>query len=123
MLLAKIGLVLAILAVPACVGYRMGDKHGIASQQPKIEALGKANGILTTGLARAGAALRDISARTREEAAKAKQQQAQGAIAITEARQAKQASKTRIAALQRALKLERSTCTQAEAKVCGIPLR
>lgn len=120
---AKIALVLAILAVPTCAVYKAGDKHGIKSQQPKIEALTKANGILTTGLSNAGIALREVSAKAREEAAKAKEQQAAGAVAVTEAKQATQDMRGRVSKLERDLKRERSTCSEAEARVCGIPLR
>lgn len=123
LLLAKIGLLLAILAVPTCIGYKAGDKHGVKSQQPKIEALTKANDILKSGLANAGVALRDISARTKEEAAKAKLQQAQGAEAVAQAKQEKQASERRVSALRDELNRERSTCTEAEVKICGLPLR
>lgn len=123
LLAAKAAIVLAILAIPTCAGYRMGKANGIDSQQPKIVALTKSNDILKAGLANAGLALREVSAKAHQEAAKAKQQQAQGAIAVTEAKQAAKDSKARVSKLEETLRRERSTCTEAEVKICGVQLR
>ena len=111
-----------VLAIFGC-GRSSGRKAEAADHAPKHAALQRAYDTAHTGLLNAGAALRSVSARTREEAARAAQQQAQGAQAVAQAQEAARASRARASALERELDRERTTCTEGEARICGLPLR
>ena len=115
-------LIAAVLSIFAW-GRSSGRRAEAADHAPKHAELKRAYDLAHTGLLNAGAALRTVSARTREEAARAAQQQAQGAQAAAEAAEAARAAKARVGALETELKRERATCTQAEARICGVPLR
>lgn len=119
-----IGLVLvAVLLSVFAWGRGTGRKAQAKDDAVKIAAITKAYDIARAGLANAGIALREVSAKTHEEAAKAKQQQAQGAVAVAEAKAVTQGMRGRVSTLERDLRRERSTCTEAEMQICGVPLK
>lgn len=121
---AIIGVVLVALLISVfAYGRSTGRKAQSADDKVQLDKMTEAYDIARAGLANAGVALREVSAKAHEEAAKAKQQQAQGAVAVTEAKQATQDMRGRVSKLEHDLKHERSTCTEAEARICGIELR
>jgi len=115
--------VFVLLAAVFGAGHNSGRKAEAKAHAPAHAKLLEAYNRAHTGLLNAGAALRDVSAKTQQEAAKAAQQQAKGEQAVAQAKEAQRASQGRVAALERQLKAEKSTCTEAEMRICGVPLR
>lgn len=119
------GLLVLLLIVVAIggVGRRMGVKAEAKRVGPVIEKLIAANKSLEVRNMEIEAAVREANAKVAEEAARAAQHQARGAQAVAEAKEAQRASKGRVAALNRALERERSTCSEAEIQMCGVRLQ
>lgn len=115
--------VTVLLAAVFGAGHNSGRKAEAKSHAPAHAKLKDAYDKAHTGLLNAGAALREVAAKAQQDAARAAQKQAQGAQAVAEAKEAQRATQGRVAALERQLKAERSTCTEAEMRICGVPLR
>lgn len=121
---AIIGVVaVALLITVFAYGRSTGRKAQAADDKVQLDKMTEAYDIARTGLANAGVALREVSAKAHEEAAKAKEQQAQGVVAVEQAKAATKDMRGRVSKLERDLKHERSTCTEGEAKICGLELR
>lgn len=121
---AIIGVVMVALLISVfAYGRSTGRKAQAVDDKVQLDKMTQAYDIARTGLANAGVALREVSAKAHEEAAKAKQQQAQGIVAVTEAKQAAQDMKGRVSKLEHDLHRERTTCSEGEAKICGLELR
>ena len=116
---AAAGIILALLLAGFGIGWA-AQKRSHAPAHAKLE---RAYELAHTGLLNAGAALRQVSAKAREEAAMAKEQQAAGAEQAAQARADAVTMRDKARRLEDQLREERSTCTEAEAKICGIPLR
>ena len=123
----KLGAVALAVALLLGLIYSAGRKGGIEAERKthapahaKLEAAYKE---AHTGLLQAGVALRELSARAREDAARAAQQQAQGQAQASQAKAETQAMRNRVQTLDRQLQAERSGCREAEAQICGVPLR
>ena len=122
-MIALAALVLGILAVAMSAGHKMGVKAEAKRVAPVIEQLTRANESLTVRVREVEAAMREANARAQQEAARAREQQAAGAQAVAEAQAAKQRLQARMGALERQLQAERADCSEAEARICGVPLR
>lgn len=116
---AAAGIVLALLLA----GFGIGWAAQKRAHAPDHAKLAKAYELAHTGLLNAGAALRQVSAMAREDAARAREQQAAGAEQASQARADALTMRYKADKLEAQLRAERSTCSEAEVKVCGIPLR
>ena len=118
------GLVLLVLLG---VSFGYGRKAGIKAQAkadaPVIEQLLAANNSLDAQVRESAVALKQVSAYAEMERARAAQQTIAGAQEVAAARDDAKAAQARLAALERNLQRERSTCPAGEARICGVPLR
>ena len=121
--LAMLAVLVGCIAAIFAFGRSSGRKAEAADHAPSHAALQAGFDKSQTGLRNAGAALRDLSARARAEQARAAEQQARGAHAAAQAAEAARASRARANALDAELQRERRTCTEGEARICGLPLR
>lgn len=116
-------LVLGIIAVLLSAGHKMGVNAEAKRVAPVIEQLTAANESLTLRVREVEAAMREANARAQQEIAKAREQQAAGAQAVAEAQAARRRLQGRMSTLERQLQAERADCSEAEARICGVPLR
>lgn len=117
------GVLLAAFLAVFLWGRGTGRDAQAKDDQERIDASLSAYEIAHTGLLNAGAALREVSAKTALEAAKAREEQAKGAELAADAKAAALASKDRVKTLEEQLKAERATCTESEMRICGVQLR
>lgn len=118
-----VAIAMLFVAGTAGVGYMSGKRVGVASQLPLIEAAYKEAATHRVQSDVCGSQLRELNAFAAEERTKASERQRIAATAVAEAEKHARTAQQRVSALERTLRAERSTCTEANARICGVPLQ
>jgi chromosome segregation ATPase len=121
--LAGVGLIASLLIFGGCQWQGKLDRAEIKGLETAIAERNTALRAAAASLTGASNAIRAVNAQAEANVLAAMEQARRGSAAAAEARRDAERTAERVESLERKLQQERSTCTEGQARICGVPLR